>query len=286
LIAASIPSGAGHRRRVENRVQRERVSRRCAQPSDSLTFPLSTPVEIANTTFTAAQVVAAGAFTPPGAPPNGPALAAWKALPAFCRVQGVIQPTSDSHIEFEVWLPASGWNGKYLGVGNGGFAGSINYLNAIGRLGAASNADPGLAAALATGYAASSTDTGHKGGFIDAKWALGHQEEIVDFGYRAVHETAERSKAIIRAFYGEAPVIVLDHPTDTEKRAHIIAHHKLAWNAGWDVPVPAGEIAAVEIGPGDVGVIIRRWQQHTGKGATPVGDGRDVRGGRCKATLR
>jgi Tannase and feruloyl esterase len=87
------------------------------------------------------------------------------------------------------------------------FAGSINYLNAIGRLGAAINADPGLADALATGYAASSTDTGHKGGFIDAKWALGHQEEIVDFGYRAVHETAERSKAIIRAFYGEAPVI-------------------------------------------------------------------------------
>ena len=38
-------------------------------------------------------------------------------------MQGVIQPSIDSHIEFEVWLPASGWNGKYLGVGNGGFAG-------------------------------------------------------------------------------------------------------------------------------------------------------------------
>src|SRR6202030_1878260 len=63
----------------------------------------------------------------------------------------------------------------------------------------------GLAQALATGYAASSTDTGHKGAATDARWALGHPEKILDFGYRAVHETAEQSKAIIRAFYGEAP---------------------------------------------------------------------------------
>jgi hypothetical protein len=62
-----------------------------------------------------------------------------------------------------------------------------------------------LAEALALGNAASSTDTGHKGGMIDAKWALGHPEKVVDYGYRAVHETAEQSKAIIRGFYGETP---------------------------------------------------------------------------------
>jgi hypothetical protein len=175
-----------------------------AAPVVAATCESLSSLKLANTTITAAQVVAAGTFTPPGAsPPNGPARAAFKALPAFCRVQGVIQPSSDSHIEFEVWLPASGWNGKYLGVGNGGLAGSINYFNAIEPSGAASNADPGLADAIATGYAASSTDTGHKG--IGARWALGHPEKIVDFGYRAVHETAERSRAIIRAFYGEAP---------------------------------------------------------------------------------
>jgi pimeloyl-ACP methyl ester carboxylesterase len=39
----------------------------------------------------------------------------------------------------------------------------------------------------------------------DAKWALGHPEQVVDYGYRAVHETAEKSKAIIRAFYGDGP---------------------------------------------------------------------------------
>ena len=28
---------------------------------------------------------------------------------------------------------------------------------------------------------------------------------MVDYGYRAIHETAEKSKAIVTAFYGDAP---------------------------------------------------------------------------------
>ena len=144
-------------------------------------------VKAANTTITAAQTVAAGAFTAPAGAEPGPAPAFAK-LPAFCRVQGVIQPSSDSHIEFEVWLPASGWNGRYEGLGNGGFAGSITYA--------------GLANAVANGYAASASDTGHKGNAIDARWALGHPEKVTDFGYRAVHDTSDKAKALISAFYG------------------------------------------------------------------------------------
>ena len=76
------------------------------------------------TTIPSTQAIEAGAFTPPA----GVAGARFKTLPAFCRVQGVIAPTQDSHIEFEVWLPASSsWTGRYVGVGNGGFAGSISY---------------------------------------------------------------------------------------------------------------------------------------------------------------
>jgi Tannase and feruloyl esterase len=143
-----------------------------------------------DTTITSAKTVAAGTFTlPANVPPNPFAVGSFKKLPDFCRVEGVIQPTSDSHIEFEVWLPSFGWNGKYHGEGNGGFAGSINYT--------------ALADSLMSGYASSSTDTGHKGDATDARWALGHPEKIVDFGYRAVHETAERSKAVMHAFYGE-----------------------------------------------------------------------------------
>ncbi len=113
-------------------------------------------------------------------------------LPSFCRVAGSIRPSPDSDIRFEVWMPSSGWNGKFQGVGNGGFAGTIGY--------------GGLGGAVKAGYAAASTDTGHKGGAgIDASWALGHPEKIVDYGHRAIHETAVKGKAIVTAFYGSAP---------------------------------------------------------------------------------
>src|SRR5690242_8741546 len=68
-----------------------------------------------NTAITTTESVPAGRF----APPYGESI---EQAPAFCRVAGVIQPTSDSYIRFEVWMPASGWNGKFLATGNGGFA--------------------------------------------------------------------------------------------------------------------------------------------------------------------
>jgi feruloyl esterase len=141
-------------------------------------------LKLPNTTITAAQSVAAGAF----APPSGSATP-YKDLPAFCRVAGVIRPTNDSEIKFEVWLPSANWNGKFHGIGNGGFAGSISYT--------------GLAGALARGYATASTDTGHSGG--DASWALGHPEKIMDYGHRAIHEMTEKAKLIVKDFYGDGP---------------------------------------------------------------------------------
>jgi hypothetical protein len=153
-------------------------------PVDAQTCERLADLKLANTTITAAKSVAAGAFTPT----TGSA-APFKELPAFCRVTGVIKPTSDSDIRFEVWMPGSGWNGKFQGIGNGGFAGSIS--------------NEGLAGAVARGYAAASTDTGHTG--RDASWALGHPEKIVDYGHRGVHEMTEKAKSIISAFYGNAP---------------------------------------------------------------------------------
>ena len=60
-----------------------------------------------------------------------------------------------------------------------------------------------LASALQEGYATASTDTGHVGG--NASFAIGHPEKVVDFAYRAVHEMAVKSKAIVAAFYDRAP---------------------------------------------------------------------------------
>ena len=91
-----------------------------------------TKLALANTTITSAQTVAPGEFR---LPPRGRAASAefftaFNRVPSFCRVQARITPSRDSHITAEVWLPMSGWNGKYLGVGNGGFAGSLSYFRA------------------------------------------------------------------------------------------------------------------------------------------------------------
>jgi feruloyl esterase len=157
---------------------------------DALPLAAATPCEdlsrlaIEKAEITVAQTVAAGSFhTPDGAPVNVGV--------EFCRVALTLKPSSDSNIQLEVWLPNTGWNGKFQGVGNGGFAGSIGYGL--------------LAAGVAHGYATASADTGHHGGVTDARWAVGHREKVIDFGYRAIHESAVAAKSIIRAFYGSAP---------------------------------------------------------------------------------
>jgi feruloyl esterase len=136
------------------------------------------------TEITAATLHPGGAFAMPAGTPRS------QTLPSFCRVQGVLRPTPDSQIAFEVWLPAQGWNGRFQGVGNGGFAGAVGYGD--------------LANAVKAGYAAASTDTGHVGGG-DAKWAKDHPEKLIDFGWRAVHLTAVTGKDLTQAFYGQAP---------------------------------------------------------------------------------
>ena len=144
-----------------------------------------------------AQLVAQGAFVAPavrgreGAGGRGAAVNPYEKTPAFCRVTARLTPSSDSDIKAEVWLPASGWNGKYEAVGGGGWAGVVSY--------------PAMAAAVAAGYATASTDTGHTGGTAD--FALGHPEKLIDFGYRAIHETTVAARPIIDAFYGSAPKV-------------------------------------------------------------------------------
>lgn len=147
-------------------------------------------MSLSTTTITSARTVAKGSFRLPNTSqfPASDFLKSFGLLPAFCRVEGVIRPSADSHIEFEVWLPETGWNGRYAGAGNGGFGGSINYYR--------------LSEAVNAGFAGSSTDTGHQGGHEDQSWALGHPQRIVDFDYRAIHETAEKAEEIIAAFYG------------------------------------------------------------------------------------
>ena len=150
-----------------------------------------TSLSLSNTTITLAQSVAAGAFTPQRKPYSLPLPASYKDLPAFCRVAVGVRPMKDSDIKFEIWMPAAGWNGKFVGVGNGGFSGEIWYWS--------------MTEPLARGYAVASTDTGHEGAVMDGSFAAGHPEKWADFGWRAVHEMTVKSKAILAAFYGKGP---------------------------------------------------------------------------------
>jgi feruloyl esterase len=135
---------------------------------------------IPSVTIKSATAVIAGPFAPPGSQTA-------MTLPAFCRIEATARPTSDSDIKFEVWIPpVEAWNGKFEGVGNGGYQGSISYA--------------AMATALRRGYATASTDTGHTGD--DMKFGQGHPEKLIDYGHRAVHVMTESAKLIIRNAMG------------------------------------------------------------------------------------
>ena len=110
------------------------------QPCDRLTA-----TSLLHTTVTSAAVIAEGPYSAPPGP--APAPVQGVTVPGHCEVKGVIRPTKDSEIKFALWLPLTGWNGKYRQEGNGGWAGAINYGSLI---------DP-----LRRGYAVAATDDGH-----------------------------------------------------------------------------------------------------------------------------
>jgi tannase/feruloyl esterase len=138
-----------------------------------------------DTTITAAQSITSGSFTPPGS--SKPITN----LPAFCRVAAFATPTSDSHIEFEIWIPESIWNGKYLQLGCSELCGLISYRT--------------MGDFLPRGYAVAATDDGHEARTTDASWAVGHPEKVVDYAYRALKVTTDNAKAIIEAYESSGP---------------------------------------------------------------------------------
>ena len=54
-----------------------------------------------------------------------------------------------------------------------------------------------------SGYAVAATDTGHQGN--TGAFAIGHPEKLIDWGNRAIHETAVAAKAVVAAHYDGAP---------------------------------------------------------------------------------
>lgn len=116
-------------------------------------------------------------------------VAADAGLPAYCNVAGVIGPGA---IGFEVRLPAQNWNGKFWYEGCGAFCGAI-------FIGSANDA-------LAKGYAVTANDMGHASKSpIDGTFGHNNRQAEIDFAFRATHAGTVVAKAIVGAFYGEAP---------------------------------------------------------------------------------
>ncbi|KAG8627699.1 hypothetical protein KVT40_003572 [Elsinoe batatas] len=111
-------------------------------------------------------------------------------LPALCAVQVNVISSNSSAYEFGLFLPDK-WNNRFIAVGNGGFAGGINWLD-VGQV-------------VRYGFASMSTDTGHDSTSGDGTWALNAEEMKNDWGYRSLHGSVVIAKQLTEAFYDCAP---------------------------------------------------------------------------------
>jgi feruloyl esterase len=137
-----------------------------------------TELAVPDTEITASEVVPAGDYVDAEGTVH-------RDLPEFCRVAATVAPS----LKFEVWIPTATWNERFLGVGNGGFAGNISYS--------------AMAPALAKGYATASTDTGHSKSDSTNSW-ISNPTQLEMWGRTSIHLMTVRAKQILSAYHGMA----------------------------------------------------------------------------------
>jgi hypothetical protein len=109
-----------------------------------------------------------------------------RGVPEYCHVQGSIS----GRIRFVMQLPLrTNWNRRLLNIGDGGKDGVLNLSNER----------------LTQGYAVANSNSGHDSGAEPNSSFADNLDEAIDFGYRAVHSTANASKAVVKAYYGSDP---------------------------------------------------------------------------------
>jgi feruloyl esterase len=136
-------------------------------------------VQIADTTISSATLVAA----------NG-------SLPAHCRVVGVTHGEPGSNVAVEVRMPDV-WNNKLLMTTRQGFMGAFVAIT-----------NPALSTALARGYTAVTTDSGHANtNILDASFGLNNRPAEIDFGYRGTHLARLFAQALTEAYYNSGPAL-------------------------------------------------------------------------------
>ncbi|KAF2106952.1 Tannase/feruloyl esterase [Lophiotrema nucula] len=109
-------------------------------------------------------------------------------LPALCAVSVQVKSVGNSTFGFGLYLPEA-WNGRFLAVGNGGFAGGINWLD--------------MGPGSRYGFATMSTDTGHNSSSSDGSWAYQQPDKVANWGYLAMHGSILAAKTITTAFYAK-----------------------------------------------------------------------------------
>jgi feruloyl esterase len=117
-----------------------------------------------------------------------------KKMPAFCRVSASVKQAPDSDIRVEMWLPKDKWAGVFHGNGNGGFGGVMDggYV--------------GMEAGVKRGYASAMTDMGTAPATVlNGDALVGHPQKWKDWGRLSTHVMATFGKAVVKAYYGEAP---------------------------------------------------------------------------------
>lgn len=209
------------------------------QPASAASCESLASTALTSGKITSSSLVEAGSFIPPGGMGfalGGPgAPGPFKSLPAFCRVAATLTPTPDSDIKIEVWMPAQNWNGKLVGIGNGVWAGTIGYS--------------AMAAPVAQGYATVATDTGHAGSGMDAGWAVGHREKLIDFGYRAIHEMTVNAKLLLAAYYGQKEKTALWFSCSTGGRQGLMEAYRYPEDYnGISAMAPANPMVGLMIG--------------------------------------
>ncbi|PLB46095.1 putative feruloyl esterase B precursor [Aspergillus steynii IBT 23096] len=121
----------------------------------------------------------------------------WNSIP-FCRLQGSIPYPINNSVLFELWLPDNEtYNGRYLSVGNGGFAGTVDTASLFKN--------------LHKGFAVAGSDGGHRQSINDIDNGatslpfLHDTQQTLAWIRNSIAYFTPSTKAITGMFYANTP---------------------------------------------------------------------------------
>ncbi len=135
-------------------------------------------------------------------------------LPNFCYVSLLVSSNANpaqSQIQIAIGMPEGGaWNGRFVGTGNGGFAGSISVDSialyvAQGYATANTDLGTGILFACNSRYCGSAEGALAANGSAKLGGLYGDPAALRDFGFGAIHLMTLAGKQLVLAYYGQAP---------------------------------------------------------------------------------